>query len=81
MRVPVRLFAVAKQLAGCGRVEIDLPEGATIGLLRQRLLEQHPQLANLSRTMMFAIGTEYADDAAVIPAHSDVACIPPVSGG
>jgi hypothetical protein len=30
---------------------------------------------------MFALGTEYATDATGIPPDTDVACIPPVSGG
>ncbi len=30
---------------------------------------------------MFALGTEYATDDTMIPDGSQIACIPPVSGG
>jgi len=81
VRIQVRLFAIAKQVAGCDSVELELPDGATIGQLRSRLSVQIPQLASLVPRMMFAIDTEYAHDDAAIPPDSDVACIPPVSGG
>ena len=81
MNVRVRLFAAAKQAAGSGKMELDLPERATIGQLRQRMAEEIPQLADLIARAMFAIGTEYATDNAEIPPDVDVACIPPVSGG
>ncbi len=81
MNVRVRLFAVAKQAAGRDAVDLDLPRGATIGDLRRRLGVEVPQLSGLAAQMMFALGTDYADDAAVIPPDADVACIPPVSGG
>ena len=81
MNVPVRLFAVARQLAGCDRVELDLPDGATVADLRRRLGERAPELAGLIAQMSIAVGTQYADDKDVIPPDTDVACIPPVSGG
>jgi molybdopterin converting factor subunit 1 len=81
MKVRVKLFAVARELVGRDRVEIELPEQPTIGQLRDALAVQMPALAGLARHVMFAIGTQYADDRAVIGEASDVACIPPVSGG
>ena len=81
MRVSVRLFAVARQLGGRERVELELPEGAVVGLLRRRLIEEVPQLADVSGLLMFALGTQYAEDSHVVPPDADVACIPPVSGG
>ena len=81
MNIRLRLFAVAKQAAGRDAVDLELPEGASIADLRRRLGVEVPPLSGLVAQMMFAIGTEYADDATIIPANADVACIPPVSGG
>ena len=81
MKIKVRLFAVARELAGHDHVELELPDGATIGQLRTQLAAEVPQLSPLIRQMMFAIDTQYADDPTVVPPDSDVACIPPVSGG
>ena len=81
MNVRVKLFAVARQAAGREAVELDLPDGASIGDLRRQLGVEVPPLSGLVARMMFAIGTDYADDGAIIPPDADVACIPPVSGG
>jgi molybdopterin converting factor small subunit len=81
VKVRVRLFAVARQAAGRESLELELPEGATIGELRSRLAAQVPPLAGLLGQVTFALGTRYAADDAVIPPGADVACIPPVSGG
>jgi len=75
------MFAALRQTLGSDRVEVELPEGATIAHLRRRLAEQFPQLSNLTPSMMFAVDTQYADDGAEIAPGADVACIPPVSGG
>ena len=81
MNVRVRLFAGARQAAGCEIVEVELPQGATIGDLRRQLAGEVPQLSGLLRQATFAVDTEYARDSDEIPPGADVACIPPVSGG
>jgi molybdopterin converting factor small subunit len=81
VKVCVRLFAVARQAAGRESVELDLPEGATVGDLRRRLGAEVPPLAALTAQMMFAIDMQYAGDDMRIPPGAGVACIPPVSGG
>ena len=81
MRIVVHLFAIAKQTAGCDRVELDLPPGATVADLRRQLGQAATPLAPLMPQMLFALDAEFASDAAVIREQSRVACLPPVSGG
>ena len=81
MIVRLKLFAIAKQLADCESIELDLPEGGTVSDLRSRLIEQLPGLAGMADQLMFAINEQYATDGSLIPESADVACIPPVSGG
>ncbi len=81
MRIQVRLFALAKQQVGSETVDVDLDEPATIGNLRAALVAEHPELADLMEHVMFAVNTEYAEDAAELSDGDEVACIPPVSGG
>jgi molybdopterin converting factor small subunit len=80
-KISVQMFAVARQLAGRSVVELDLPADANVGQLRRQLIAEVPELAPLMPNMMFAVGTEYADDRTKIPPGAEVACIPPVSGG
>jgi molybdopterin converting factor small subunit len=62
-------------------VEVELPEGATVGQLRKRLAVEVPALANTIDRMMFALGVDYAGDGDPVTADVEVACFPPVSGG
>ncbi len=81
MKVRVRLFAVAKQAAGRETVELEVAEGTSIAALRSHLAAEVPPLAGLLAQMMFAIDARYAAEEATIPPDTEVACIPPVSGG
>jgi sulfur-carrier protein len=81
MKIRVKLFAVARQWAGADGVELDLPANATVGAARAALLDRLPKLLEMGPHLRFAVDEEYADDATSILAGSNVACIPPVSGG
>ena len=81
MIVQVKLFAVVRQLAGSEVVAVDLPDGATVSDLRSALVKQFPDLAGLAGHVMVAVNMEYAADDRRITPDTEVACIPPVSGG
>jgi sulfur-carrier protein len=81
MKIRIKLFAVARQWAGADSVEMDLPANATVGAARAALLNQLPKLSEMGSHLRFAVDEEYADDNTSISAGSNVACIPPVSGG
>jgi sulfur-carrier protein len=81
MKAQVRLFAIARQLAGRDVVTVDVPDGATIADLRTALHAACPQLGDALRHMLFAVAADYAADTTPLPPAADIACIPPVSGG
>ena len=81
MKVAVKMFAVARQLAGRDTVVVELCDGATVAELRRQLIDEVPALATIIGHTRIAVGTEYATDATVIGSGVEVACIPPVSGG
>jgi MoaE-MoaD fusion protein len=81
MKVRVKLFAIARQRVGCDSIEIEMSNAATVRQLRGALVEQYPPLAEVVPHVRFAINSEYAADAALIPASAEIAIIPPVSGG
>jgi len=81
MMIRVRLFAVARQVAGREEVELEVPEPATVAQVREHLARAVPALGNLADRFLFAVNSEYADDTTTIPSAAEVACIPPVSGG
>jgi molybdopterin synthase catalytic subunit len=74
MRVSVRLFAGLRERAGTGRIEVELPEEATVADLLAAM-DLPP------RSCVAAINREYAPEDAVLRPEDEVALVPPVSGG
>jgi molybdopterin converting factor subunit 1 len=81
MRFTVQLFARARDLVARDKVVVELPPGATVADLRQRLSEDYPALRSLLETSAMAINDEFADDSLSLPPGSEIALLPPVSGG
>lgn len=81
MIVRVKLFAVAKQAAGVDSIEIEVPEQATVADVRRALIAAVPALSPAAKFLLFAVDAEYAGDQMVVTPKSEIACIPPVSGG
>lgn len=81
MRLMVKLFAAAREMAGCGELAIEVPEGADVGTLRSALCDAQPALAELARRSLVAVNEEYATDATRLKSDDVAALIPPVSGG
>lgn len=81
MKLSVRLFARARDLAGADRVELEIADPARIADVRAALGEGHPALRPILSSLLFAIDHEYATDSQTVPASAEIACFPPVSGG
>ena len=77
----VKLFAKARDLAGSPVVELPWSEGVTVAALKQRLIEQYPDLKPLVPRLLVAVNNNYAGDDCVLNTSDEVACFPPVSGG
>lgn len=81
MKVAVKLFAAARQAAERESIELDVAEPATVASVRQAIEVQYPGVHRVARNSLFAVDGQYADDAASVSSASEIACIPPVSGG
>ncbi len=80
MRIRLLAFATAADALGSER-DLDLPAGATIGDLRDRLLADSPALSRLWPRLAIAIDGRLARLEEEIPDGAEVALLPPVSGG
>jgi molybdopterin converting factor subunit 1 len=81
MQLNVKLYATLKDRAKANQVTVQLEDGATIGMLRQKLAADYLALASTLPRCLAAINQEFADDDAVIRVGDEVAFFPPVSGG
>jgi molybdopterin synthase catalytic subunit len=82
MTVAVRLFAVLRERAGRERVELELPEHATVADALAALAEL-PELGGvLARVpVQMAVNRDYASPETELSADDELALIPPLSGG
>jgi len=81
MKVHIRLFAGLHDLIGQREIRLELPEGATISDLRQRLSSQYPVIVPFLNTLVCAVNEEYMPSEHRLREGDEVALIPPVSGG
>ncbi|MFH1908811.1 MAG: molybdopterin converting factor subunit 1 [Chloroflexota bacterium] len=80
-KVKVLFFATLRDRAGAKSLEIEIPEGATVGQLKDQIGRDHPNLEQSMQSVVVAINREFAFDENVIPEDAEVAMFPPVSGG
>jgi molybdopterin converting factor subunit 1 len=81
MTVRVKLFAAAKDLAGRDELAVELPVGATVADARLAVAAAAPALSRILPHALWAVDAEYARDDTILMGGSEVALIPPVSGG
>jgi MoaE-MoaD fusion protein len=76
----VLYFAAAREAAGTGREELEVPDG-DVAALRRALVQRHPALARVLPRCRIALEQELAEDGDPVRDGAEVAVIPPVSGG
>jgi molybdopterin converting factor subunit 1 len=81
MKLRVRLFAAAKDLAKTAALQVEVPTSATVADLRTAVIASKPALEQIVGHSLWAVGAEYVTDDTVLLEEADIALIPPVSGG
>jgi molybdopterin synthase catalytic subunit len=76
----VRLFAGLRERAGSDHVDVDLPDGASVGDLLEAMAGT-PVGEVRPRQCVVAVNREYAREDVRLAAGDEVALVPPVSGG
>lgn len=77
----VSLFARFREAAGRDRVEVEVPDGATVEEVWSAVSAVHPTLARYRPHTLFAIDNEYVQAERPVRPGEELACFPPVSGG
>lgn len=81
MTIRVQFWSYFKDLTGCAQASEELPLGATIGDLLQRLHTRFPKLVAMENSTLIAVGVEYQDRDCVLKDGDEVSLFPPVQGG
>ncbi|HKB75030.1 MAG TPA: molybdopterin converting factor subunit 1 [Myxococcales bacterium] len=81
MKVTLLYFAAARERAGVPRETVELGSGATAADARDAACAAHPGLRAIVDRLRLAVDQEFAGAEKVLRDGSEVAFIPPVSGG
>jgi molybdopterin synthase catalytic subunit len=81
MRITLLYFAAARERAGVGREELELPAGTSVGSLAELIGERHHALRDLLPHLRIAVNQEFKGREEAVPPGAEVALIPPVAGG
>ena len=77
----ILLFGITREIVGTPTLRLPSDAGLdTVADLKVWLMQTYPQFKAL-RSLAVAIDKQYADDDQLLTVHSEVALIPPVSGG
>lgn len=83
MKVQVRYFASLREALGPGEA-LDLPEGSSLGQLRDALIAKggrHADVLARGRAVRAAVAQMMADESVALVDGAEVAFFPPVTGG
>ena len=81
MQVRTLFFAAYRDAVGTSALELDLPEGATVGDLVRRVRARGAPFDRLPELPAVAINRTVVRGDAVLAPGDEVAFLPPVAGG
>jgi MoaE-MoaD fusion protein len=81
VRITALLFGQAREWVGSSNLDLTLEAPATVESAFAILKARHPQLAEMQRSLLFAVNEEYASPSHPLSDGDRLAVLPPVSGG
>jgi len=81
MKIRLLAFATARQALGRGELELEVPGGSTVADLSSLLREEYPDLTAIWSRLAVAVDGDLAAPHDELREDSEVALLPPVSGG
>jgi MoaE-MoaD fusion protein len=81
VKITVQVFSFFRQIVGQDELTLDLREGATVGDALARLYEKFPQLKQAEKTILLAVGVEFATPASQLRPGDVLSLMPPLQGG
>jgi len=81
MKVRVQFHAQLRELVGIRELELDLPQGATVRELLEKIYTQKPALRAHDNSILIGAGLEFVDRNYKPNAGEEISIMPPVQGG
>ena len=81
MKVRVQFYAQLRDLIGTHELELEVPQGATVLQLLEKIYAQKPALRAHDRSILIGSGLEFVDRTYQLNAGEEIAIMPPAQGG
>lgn len=81
VQVKLLFFASLKDIVGSRQLDFEVPSGATVNDLLERLEARYPGLRPYRSIVLTSLNEDYVDRSTVVSDGDEVAIFPPVSGG
>jgi molybdopterin synthase catalytic subunit len=81
VKITVQLFSFFRQLTGQNELPLDLPDGASVSDALLQLYTRFPQLEQVDKTALIAIGIDFTTRAAKLRDGDVLSLMPPLQGG
>jgi MoaE-MoaD fusion protein len=81
IQITALLFGQAREWVGTSSLDLTLEAPATVESAFMVLQARHPRLAQMERSLLFAVNEEYAAPSHALSDGDRLAVLPPVSGG
>jgi molybdopterin converting factor small subunit len=81
MKVRVQFYAQLRELIGVNELKLELPQGATVRELLEKIYEQKPALRAHDKSILVGAGLEFVDRSYELNPGEQFAIMPPVQGG
>ncbi|MEM8639365.1 MAG: molybdopterin converting factor subunit 1 [Cyanobacteria bacterium P01_G01_bin.54] len=81
LTITVKLFAAYQEAYQQPELHLELPMGTTVAQVRDRLIDEHPELAEWREVTRFGVNYEFVASETVLQPEDELVLIPPVSGG
>ncbi|MBO3457853.1 MoaD/ThiS family protein [Aetokthonos hydrillicola Thurmond2011] len=79
--VSIKLFAAYQEAYGVPEIVLELPKETAVVAVRDRLINEHPELAKWREVTRFGINLQFVESDTILQDGDEVVLIPPVSGG
>jgi molybdopterin converting factor subunit 1 len=81
IKITLLLFGQAREWVGLSTLALEIETPATVESAFAILKSKHPRLAEMERSLLFAVNEEYASPSHPLVDGDQLAVLPPVSGG
>jgi molybdopterin converting factor small subunit len=81
MKIRAQFYAQLHDLVGIREINVDLPQGATVGDLLDEIYAQQPKLRLHDKSILIGAGVEFVARNYKLKPGEEISIMPPVQGG